>query len=204
MKRLKTAAVAALTSLGLFATPMTASAQQVDAFLGEVRLFGYDLTGSSGGCPAQWAPLDGQLLPIAQNTALFSLLGTTYGGDGRSTFALPDLRGRTAMHNGQGPGLTPRMQGQRFGTETNTISIAQMPPHDHQLRAAADAPDSQTPANSSMTVVGQNSYKANPSQSLVMAQTTTQTGGGQPVNNIQPVLVMNYCIALQGTYPSRS
>ena len=100
-----------------------------EPFIGEIRIFGFNFA------PRGWALCDGQLLPISQNSALFSLLGTIYGGDGRTTFALPDLRGRAALHEGTGPGLSPRQLGQRSGSETNTLTVNQLPPHTHQARA---------------------------------------------------------------------
>lgn len=201
MKLLKRIAAVTAMALGLVAMPtMTASAQAGSPFIGEVRIF--PLSGSW--CPRDWARADGSIVSINDYQALYSLIGTTYGGDGRVSFALPDLRGALPLHNGTGPGLSTWVEGERFGWEENTLTVAQLPPHDHALRAAADSPDSTTPAGASLTEVGRNSYKSSPSLTLDMAQRTVQTGNGLPVNNIQPVTVLNYCIALDGLYPSRS
>jgi microcystin-dependent protein len=137
-------------------------------YLGEVDLFGGNFA------PRGWASCDGQILPINQNQALFSLLGTTYGGDGRTSFALPDLRGRTPVGPRQGPGLSDRNLGEKAGSETVTLTEAKMPSHNHTL------PDP------------------------YVSETTGNTGGGQPHDNMQPYLGLNYAIALQGIYPSRS
>ena len=172
-----------------------------DPFLGTIQPFGFNFA------PRGWAKCDGQLLPIAQYQALFSLLGTTYGGDGRTTFGLPDLRGRSMLNQGSGAGLSPRTIGQRGGSETNTLTVNQMPSHNHALQSEsqpADVPDSggnllaQTPGNSI--------YKAPvPRQNLAMAnEAISNTGGGQAVNNLSPYLVVNVCIALQGIFPSRN
>jgi microcystin-dependent protein len=171
-----------------------------EPFVAEIRIFAGNFA------PRGWAFCDGQLLPISQNTALFSLIGTTYGGDGRSTTALPNLQGRAPMHPGRGPGLTDRRVGQRGGTEMVTLSEAQMPQHDHTVRASnnpasAFAPSSETAL---ARAVGGTAYKsASPNASFAEASLLA-TGGSQPHNNMQPYLTICYIIALVGLYPSRS
>jgi len=171
-----------------------------EPFIAEIRIFAGNFA------PRSWAFCNGQLLPVSQNTALFSLIGTTYGGDGRSTTALPDLQGRAAMHPGRGPGLTSRRLGQRGGTEMISLTEAQMPNHTHTLRgtnnpATVFIPD----ANQSLArSLGGNAY-SNTSPNVSMAdQALPSTGGSQAHNNMQPCIAMNFIIALQGLYPSRS
>lgn len=169
----------------------------MDPFLGELRLVGFTFP------PRGWANCDGQLISIQQNTALFALLGTTYGGNGTTTFALPDLRGRVPMHHGQGAGLSPHSQGEVAGTETVTLIGTQMPPHTHAISAASTA-DSKNPNGKfpAVTSAG-SSYGSNPN--LVMApQMAAPAGGGQPHNNMQPYLALKWIIAMEGIFPSRN
>lgn len=173
-----------------------------EPFIAEIRIFAGNFA------PRSWAFCNGQLLPISQNTALFSLIGTTYGGDGRSTTALPNLEGRAAMHPGRGPGLTARRLGQRGGTEMVTLSEAQMPNHSHTLRGQDSRAGRAEPT---ANVVAQprnrgNMYQTNTSANLVpLHEASSQnSGGSQAHNNLQPFIAMNYIIALQGLYPSRS
>lgn len=170
-----------------------------DPFIAEIRIFPYNFA------PSGWAFCNGQLLPIAQNTALFSLVGTTYGGDGRSTFGLPDLRNRVPLHPGAGPGLTNRRLGEGGGVDTVTLTEAQMPVHGHPLRGSnflADTPDAQ--GNSLARAVGH--YQSDTTNNLVAMATESlpPAGGGQPHENRQPHLALGFCIALVGVYPSRS
>ena len=181
-----------------------------------------------------WAKCDGQLLPISQNTALFSIIGTTYGGDGRTTFALPDLRGRAPMHYGHGPGLSTRTLGERVGGEYNILNVAQLPAHNHtaavnninvdikhfasSAEATLDAPTNGSVLASANEVTGRTSSpvrmynEATPDIELggivsaagSASVTVGLTGGNQPINNMQPSLGVNYLIALQGIFPSRS
>lgn len=173
-----------------------------EPFVAEIRIFAGNFA------PRGWAFCNGQLLPISQNTALFSLIGTTYGGDGRSTTALPNLQGRAPMHPGRGPGLTSRRLGERGGTETVTLSEAQMPQHSHAMRAA-NVPFGtlQAPAsNRTLARPGSGNAYHSPStpETTLSSQALSNTGGSQPHDNLQPFLTINFIIALQGLYPSRS
>ena len=173
-----------------------------DPFIAEIRIFPFNFA------PQGWAWCHGQLLPISQNTALFSLLGTTYGGDGRSSFALPDLQGRTAMHPGQGPGLSDRFLGESAGRDTVTLTTSEIPAHTHTMKANPDFADVQSPSAQRTLARSQNAnaYKAPAGQPKtdLSAQASAPAGGDQPHNNLQPYLTMNFNIALQGVYPSRS
>jgi len=173
-----------------------------EPFVAEIRIFAGNFA------PRGWAFCNGQLLPISQNTALFSLIGTTYGGDGRSTTALPNLKGRAPMHPGRGPGLTARRLGQRGGSEMISLSEAQMPNHTHTLRAsngAADEEGTTSPANNTPGVPeNANAIYGTASNLTPMAGVLQNNGGSQPHNNLQPFLTMNFIIALVGLYPSRS
>lgn len=170
-----------------------------EPFVAEIRIFAGNFA------PRGWAFCNGQLLPISQNTALFSLIGTTYGGDGRTTTALPNLEGRAPMHPGRGPGLTDRRLGQRGGVEMVTLSEAQMPNHTHTLRAANDIADSPVAVGNSFALVAGGQIYQTSSNLVPMAdQALPSTGGSQAHNNIQPFLTMNFIIALVGLYPSRS
>lgn len=173
----------------------------MEPFIGQVILFAGNFA------PRGWAFCHGQLLPIAQNQALFSILGTTYGGDGRTTFALPDLRGRAPIGAGQGPGLNDRRLGARTGTETNTLNVTQIPAHNHAVafnatEAQADSPD---PAGRYLANAAVDIYNQTRTGNVqVDAGTTGNTGGNQSVNNMPPVLALNYIIALQGVFPPRA
>jgi len=172
-----------------------------EPFIAEIRIFAGNFA------PRGWAFCSGQLLPISQNTALFSLIGTTYGGDGRTTTALPNLQGRAPMHPGRGPGLTDRRLGQMGGTETETLSEAQMPNHNHALRAVSDPGDLSDPAGNTLArSSGGNAYVGAAASSTVAmnSQALADVGGGNAHNNLQPLLAINFIIALLGLYPSRS
>lgn len=177
-----------------------------EPFIGEIIMFGGNFA------PRGWALCNGQLLSIAQNTALFSILGTTYGGDGQTTFALPNLQGRVAIHPGQGPGLSPYVLGQIGGTENVTLTTNQMPLHTHTATVnAAEAPQTVTdnpkggvPAGSTG---GPQVYGAAPDGATTMNAgmvTNAPAGGSQPFSIIQPYLCVNFIIALQGIFPSRN
>jgi microcystin-dependent protein len=173
-----------------------------EPFVAEIRIFPFTFA------PTGWAFCNGQLLPISQNTALFSLLGTTYGGDGRSTFALPDLQGRAPMHPGQGPGLSPHDLGEQAGTDTVTLLQSEIPVHTHALQANAAPADLQAPGPARVLAraAGGSAYQTNSAANLVaMApEALAPAGGGQPHNNLQPYLTLNFNIALQGVFPPRS
>ena len=169
-----------------------------EPFIAEIRIFAGNFA------PRGWAFCDGQLLPISQNTALFSLIGTTYGGDGRSTTALPNLQGRAPMHPGRGPGLTSRRLGQRGGVETITLSEAQMPAHTHTLRATNARGGVSTPAGNAFNrSIGETAYHTATNLTAMASQMAENTGGSQSHNNMQPFLTLNFIIALVGLYPSR-
>jgi len=186
-----------------------------EPFIGEIRLFGFDFA------PRGWSFCAGQILPISTNSALFSLLGTFYGGDGRTTFALPDLRGRAAIGHGRGPGLTERKTGQTAGAENVTLNLEQMPRHNHTLgavtgtatlNAVSDGGDASDPTGNYVAALD-DAYKSAGTEVAMNANsvsvnltggTVSNTGNGQGHDNMQPSLVGNYCIALVGIFPSRS
>ena len=206
MKLSKNYVVSALSVIAATATfsgaPTKASADE--PFLGDIIAVGFNF------CPRGWTAAEGQLLPISSNTALFSLLGTTYGGDGRSTFGLPDLRGRTAMGQGSGPGLTPTSMGTKKGAEAITLTVAQMPPHRHTVRANNLDGDKAGPGGKLLAaappsgVGSETIYSTEPATTQMSAAMISPSGGGQPMAVQDPYLVMRYCIALTGVYPSRS
>ena len=169
-----------------------------EPFTAEIRIFAGNFA------PRGWAFCDGQLLPISQNTALFSLIGTTYGGDGRSTTALPNLSGRAPMHPGRGPGLTARRLGQRGGVESVTLSEAQMPDHSHNAQGSGGPANQRGPGGNLPAVgVGRGAVAYQQSTATVSFEDLGDAGGSQSHNNLQPYLVLNFIIALQGLYPSR-
>jgi len=172
-----------------------------DQFVAEIRIFPFNFA------PKGWAFCDGQLLPISQNTALFSLLGTTYGGDGKSNFALPNMQGNTPMQQGQGPGLTLRDLGETAGEQTVTLLQTEMPAHSHTALAGG-GPNQLTPVGNAWTS-GQKGfgsfYAPSGAQNVQMSpQGTSIAGGNLPHNNMMPFLTLNFCIALQGVFPPRS
>jgi len=175
-----------------------------EPFIAEIRIVAFNFA------PRGWAFCDGQLLPISQNTALFSLIGTTYGGDGRVTMALPNLQGRAPMHPGRGPGLTARRLGEKVGTETVTLTEAQIPSHSHQMRVAQALPTTNVPTNLYPSrhideSTGRPYSDNNPTLNDNFASNElATTGGSQSHTNIQPYLTLNFVIALVGLYPSRS
>jgi microcystin-dependent protein len=172
-----------------------------DPFVAEIRIFPFNFA------PKGWAWCDGQLLPLSQNTALFSLLGTTYGGDGKSNFALPDLQGRAPMHPGQGPGLSLHDLGETGGSDTVALLESEIPAHTHALRADTNVAEVPDPSATSLARGSSiNAYQTNPNQSLVTmnASTIAPAGGDQPHNNLQPYLTFYFCISLQGVFPPRT
>lgn len=177
-----------------------------DSFIGEIRIFGFNFN------PRNWAFCNGAVMSISQNTALFSILGTTFGGNGQTTFALPDLRGRAAIGPGQGPGLSSQVAGQIGGTETVTLLTTQMPQHNHVLNGAT-----LTPPNANQNAASPTAQaflgRSSPNQTYIdpvapdtalIPSSISVTGGGLPHENRQPSRAMNYCITLFGIFPSRN
>ena len=171
-----------------------------EPFLAEVRIVGFNFA------PRGWAFCDGQILPINQNQSLYSLLGTTYGGDGRTSFALPDLRGRTPIHVGRSDGGQEHREGQKSGEETHTLSANEMPDHKHVLQATSNG--GTTPVVGSTVLLARTApselYTAPVDLTAARSGTIANVGGGQAHDNMQPYLALNYCIALQGLFPSRN
>lgn len=169
-----------------------------EPFVAEITMFGGNFA------PRGWALCNGQLLPINQNQALFSLLGTTYGGNGQTTFALPDLQGRMPLHAGQGPGLPPFMLGESAGAPQHSLSAAEMPSHGHALNASAGAATTGTPGGGAVLAAAGASAYRDPTNLVPMGAPLASTGGGQPHENRQPSQGLNFIIALQGIFPSRN
>jgi len=171
-----------------------------DPFIAEIRIFGGNFA------PRGWAECDGQLLSIAQNTALFSLLGTTFGGNGQTTFALPNLQGRAPMFWGQGPGLSPRVIGESGGEDTVTLLSSEMPAHAHNLNAAGGLAAGRNPTDNPLARSRNGmAYQDNANPVVPMASQAVEIiGGSQPHNNMQPYLALTFIIALQGIFPPRS
>jgi microcystin-dependent protein len=173
-----------------------------DNFVGEIRAVGFNFA------PQGWAFCNGQLLSIAQNTALFSLLGTFYGGDGRSTFALPNLQGMVPINQGNGAGLSPRVIGESGGERTVTLLQTQMPAHRHTAGATTQPGDQLSPAGMVPATPaisrGARAYATGDANTSLSPSALSVTGGGQPHNNMAPFLVLNFVIALQGIFPARS
>jgi microcystin-dependent protein len=170
-----------------------------DPFVAEIRIFPFNFA------PKGWAFCSGQLLPISQNTALFSLLGTTYGGNGQSNFALPDMQGNAPMHPGQGPGLSLHDLGETDGSENVTLLESEMPLHTHTLGSTNQAGEDRTPQDELLSkAVGGNLY-GNPTNLVQFDPSALPPAGGSlPHNNMMPYLTLNFCIALQGVFPPRS
>jgi microcystin-dependent protein len=169
-----------------------------EPFIAEIRIFGGNFA------PRSWANCDGQLLPIAQNTALFSIVGTTYGGDGRSTLGLPDLQGRGPVHPGNGPGLRQRRLGEKGGTQTVTLNMNQMPSHTHAMVASGNLATNDEPVGQLPAATKEDTYSNGGTTVPMSSNAVSSAGGNQAHNNLQPYLVMRFIIALQGLYPSRS
>ena len=174
-----------------------------EPFVAEIRIFGFNFA------PKGWAFCDGQILPISQNTALFSLIGTTYGGDGKTNFALPNLQGTAPLQSGQGAGLSLYDLGQSGGEQAVTLTPSQMPAHQHTANADNNDPQVDNPANQTWAVPGAgrglNLYHPNAGSSPQMnPQALSVSGGNLPHNNMPPYQTLNFCIALQGIYPPRN
>jgi microcystin-dependent protein len=172
----------------------------MDPFVAEIRIFPFNFA------PKGWAFCDGQILPLSQNTALFSLLGTTYGGDGKSNFALPNMQGNVPMHPGQGPGLSLHDLGETGGSETVSLLESEIPAHSHAWMASNRAGNDQSPVNELFAggVGGITLYAVPGALTQLSPNAITPAGGDQPHNNMQPYLTLNFCIALQGVYPPRT
>jgi microcystin-dependent protein len=190
--------ILALVAFGVCAPVRTASAQ-VECFLGEIRWVGFNFA------PVGWAIAAGQILPISQNTALFSLLGTTYGGNGQTTFALPDLRGRVPVGFGQGPGLSNYVLGETGGAEAVTLTPAQMPAHTHAAMAATPGATARDPGGNVQARTSEigKPYRAGPATVAMDPSAIGTAGGGQPFENRPPYLTLTPIICLQGIFPSR-
>ncbi|TQV85344.1 phage tail protein [Aliikangiella coralliicola] len=174
-----------------------------DPFIGEIKILPYTFA------PRSWASCDGQLLPISQNTALFAILGTTFGGDGRSTLGLPNLQGRAPMHPGRGPGLTPRRLGERVGSSTVVLDEAEIPSHNHRVAGVrrigtADTPDNTMFPATDADIDTHQYIRTDANLSSMASSSLAISGGGQAHENRQPSLVMQFCIALDGLFPSRN
>lgn len=170
-----------------------------EPFIAEIRIMATDFP------PQGWAVCNGQLMPISQNTALFSLLGVNYGGDGRTNFALPNLQGRMPMQPGYGPGLTPHTLGEMGGSASVTLTQAEMPPHAHQLMHSGSSASSAAPGpSSSFGRTSTAQVYATGSTTPALPQSLAPAGNNMPHNNLQPYLALTFCIALQGIWPPRS
>lgn len=190
------AAAAAMVSTGFLSS--TASAQE--PFIGELRVYGNTY------CPRNWANAEGQLLPISQNTALFSLLGTYYGGDGRTTFGLPDLTSRAPIGVGQGPGLSNYSIGQRTGAESTKMNVATMPSHSHVVRASANNADTHDADDDYFGTLTLPAYGPTAGKGNFNDEAVTYAGDAPEadISMLQPAIAMRWCIALEGIYPSRN
>lgn len=169
-------------------------------YVGEIRLFAGNFA------PVGWALCQGQLIPISENDVLFNLIGTTFGGDGQETFALPDLQGRVPVHQGQGPGIQGSyLHGQSHGVESVTLTPQQMPVHDHALLATTGGGSASSPRDALLasTPAGDRYVRDQPTQPLKLAQTVAPVGGSQPHDNMPPFVTINYIISLFGEFPSQ-
>jgi microcystin-dependent protein len=171
----------------------------VDPFVAEIRIFPFNFA------PKGWAFCDGQILPLSQNTALFSLLGTTYGGDGRSNFALPNMQGNAPMHPGQGPGLSLHDLGETGGSDTVSLLESEIPSHSHSFNASSQTGEDRTPQGEVLAKAVGGALYASPANLVSLSQNALPPAGGdQPHNNLMPYLTLNFCIALQGVFPPRT
>ncbi|MDQ2088327.1 phage tail protein [Marimonas arenosa] len=208
--KMKITCSAAALGLAVAISPLgtTRAEAGTDAYIGELMLVGYNF------CPRATLEAAGQLLAISQNTALFSLLGTTFGGDGRTTFGLPDLRGRTAIGYGAGPGLGNYSWGQRGGAESFTMATQQMPSHNHMVNAVGEGGDKGGPGNDYLSIVAPvpadpnatkySAYHDGPPDRQMDPGMVSNNGGSQPVTHRGPYLAMKWCIVTQGIFPSRN
>lgn len=169
-----------------------------EPFVGEIRMFAGNFA------PRGWAFCDGQLLAVSQNDALFSLFGTIYGGDGRTTFGLPDLRGRIPVHVGTGPGLSNRRLGAKNGAERETLTVNQLPAHTHQFQASQGSATTRDPIGNAPAVAAADVYVDNFSPFPLSSAEISSVGGSQPHTNLMPYLCVHFIVALFGIYPSRT
>lgn len=176
--------------------PVKTALSASDNFIGEINYFAGNFA------PRGWAFCDGQILLIAQNTALFSLIGTTYGGDGRTTFALPEVRGRVVIHPGTGTGITSKQWGEKSGSETVTLTVNNLPSHNHSFNVTVDNPTSTTPTN--RAIASGDIYSSEATDRTLHTNTIEATGGNASINNMQPSITARCIIALTGVFPSRS
>lgn len=167
-----------------------------EAFIGEIRIYGFNFP------PRGWAMCNGQILSISQNSALFALLGTTYGGNGQTTFALPNLQSRVPVHFGQGPGLSPYSLGQASGTESVSLTSGQLPSHGHLVAASSVAPNASRPGNAFLAANG--AYQAAADGTTMATGMIQASGNSQPFGILPPYLALNFCICLEGLFPSRN
>lgn len=178
---------------------LTSKVQAQDPYIGEIRMFAFNYA------PVDWLPCNGQLLPINQYQALFALIGTTYGGNGTTNFALPDLRGRVPMGFGQGPGLTSRNIGNASGNETTTLLATQMPAHTHTVNAQTSPGNTNVPTNNILGNAGgfDNDFTNATANTIMSGTMVNSAGGSQPFSIIQPSLAVGYCISINGLWPQR-
>lgn len=198
---MKSFLVSTCAALGLITAAASPAAAQGQPYLGQVTFYAFNF------CPRGWAALDGQIMAINANQSLYSLLGTTFGGDGRTSFALPDLRGRAPVGRGQGSGQPDYSVGDKGGAENKTLTVATMPNHTHTTQVKATSSPAAVTDPSQGFLAGALAYAGRATPNATLADKTLEfgsTGGGQPVNNMQPYLVTHGCIALQGTFPSRN
>ncbi|TGY87902.1 phage tail protein [Marinicauda algicola] len=192
---------AALAAGSIAAAATGIARADADPYIGEIMMVGFDF------CPQGWQAADGSTLSIASNTALFSLIGTQFGGNGTTTFNVPDLRGRVPLGIGQGPGLTPRTQGEAGGTETVTLTVNQLPAHNHVMQATSSPPDTNLPDGAAFGTypAGQAIYDdgGGALDHQFRPDMLSVTGQGQPVPNMMPFQTIRYCIALVGIFPPR-
>ena len=188
-----------ILGLGNLCLPCFVHADASLPFIGEISCGGWNF------CPRNWADCNGALVPIVENEALFNLIGTIYGGDGQTTFALPNITGRTMVHQGQGPALTNRVIGESGGAETVTLTTLQMPVHNHPVAANTGSEKSASPTNKIAGNATASVYATATADSIALAAGTVGTSGGsQPHNNLQPYLASKCCIALFGVFPSQN
>jgi len=198
---MKSFLVTTCAALGLMTAAASPAAAQGQPYLGQVTFYAFDF------CPRGWAGLDGQIMPINANQSLYSLLGTTFGGDGRTSFALPDLRGRAPIGRGQGAGLPDYRVGEKGGIESITLTMATMPNHTHVTDVKATSSTASTTSPGQGFFAGANAYAGRAAPNATLVDKTLEfasVGGGQSFNNMQPYLVTRGCIATAGTFPSRN